>query len=253
MDLEDEGWVSVPYGGLLEVHNDGDEKYFLRKYVKSPTEFYKQHHFNASHMSQDYVEDEPVFEMQLDHKEEVKEIIKRPILIAEPKDTSYEPESNKDPIFKIFLEKEKQFFETKMGFLRESSQEPDFSRTEMGLFQYEEMNGNDVVNWSSSPKMIKEEVVVWKESNQRLNFWKLGLNGIGVFCSLGMAAATICIILCGNGKKQNQKLKFQIHPENKRIKQVVQTANEAISAVRGVPLVNAKITYGGHYEVPLAS
>lgn len=32
------------------------------------------------------------------------------------------------------------------------------------------------------------------------------------------------------------------------IKQVVQKANEAMSAVRGVPLVKAQITYGGHYE-----
>ncbi|KAJ0616686.1 hypothetical protein HanIR_Chr02g0093261 [Helianthus annuus] len=99
--------------------------------------------------------------------------------------------------------------------------------------------------------MIKKEVVIWKESNERLmNLWKWGLNGIGGFCSLGMTAATICIIMYVNGKrhKQQKKLKFQNYPDNKRINQVVQKANEAMSAMRGVPLVNAQITHGGHYE-----
>ncbi|KAI3823307.1 hypothetical protein L1987_04742 [Smallanthus sonchifolius] len=255
MDLEDEGWVSVPYDGFLEVHDDGDEKFFSRKYVKSTTKFYKQNYFNTSHKSQDYVEDESVFEKQFDHKEVVEEIIKLPILITEPKETSFEPEPepNQDPIFQVFFKKENQFVDMTMGSPRLSYQEYNLSCIETDTFQHEQTNGDHVVNCSSSSNMIEKEMAAWKESNQRLDFWKWGLNGIGVFCSLGMAAATICIIICGNGgrhKQQNQKLKFQIYPDNKRIKQVVQKANEAISAVRvrGVPLVNAQITYSGHYE-----
>ncbi|KAJ0806376.1 hypothetical protein HanPI659440_Chr02g0088781 [Helianthus annuus] len=263
MELEDEGWVSVPYDGLLEVHDDGDEKTFSRKYVKSPTKVYKQNYFDASHASQDYAEDEPVLEKQFCDKEEVKEIIKLPILITGRKDTSLEhvlepepetkpdPVSNQDQMFQVFSKKENEYIEMKMGSPRLSSQEFELSRTETGPFQYEEKKDDHVVNCSSSPKMIKKEVVIWKESNERLmNLWKWGLNGIGGFCSLGMTAATICIIMYVNGKrhKQQKKLKFQNYPDNKRINQVVQKANEAMSAVRGVPLVSAQITHGGHYE-----
>ncbi|KAJ0778272.1 hypothetical protein HanLR1_Chr02g0069861 [Helianthus annuus] len=222
MDLEDEGWVSVPYDGLLEVHDDGDEKIFSRKYVKSPTKVYKQNYFDASHASQDYAEDEPVLEKQFDDKEEVKEIIKLPILITGRKDTSLEhllepesepkpdPELNQDQIFQVFSKKENKYVEMKMG--SPNSQEFELSRTETGPFQYEEKKDN------CSPNMIKKEVVIWKESNERLmNLWKWGLNGIGGFCSLGMTAATICIIMYVNGKrhKQKKKLKFQNYPDNK--------------------------------------
>ncbi|XP_076960827.1 uncharacterized protein LOC143637278 [Bidens hawaiensis] len=239
MDVEDEGWVSVPCDGLLEVHGDGDDKIFSRKYTNSPT----------------------IFENQFDHKEDVKEIIKLPILIMEPKQNSYEPEpepesesesdQDQDPIFQVFFKKGNQLVETKMGSPRLSCQEYDFSRTETGSFQYEEKNDDHVIGCSSSPKMIKKEVVDWKENKERfMNVLKWGLDGIGGFCSLGMAAASICVILYVNGRrhKQQKKLKLQIHPDNKRIKQVVQKANEAMSAVRGVPLVNAQITHGGHYE-----
>ncbi|KAL8227184.1 hypothetical protein R6Q57_017016, partial [Mikania cordata] len=250
MNLEEEGWVSVPYDGILEVEDIGDE-IFSTKYVKCPTNFYEPNHFNTSQTSQNYVEDEPLVEKEFDHKEEIKEIIKNPNLITKLEETSFyhEPNPNKDPIFQVFLKKENQFVEMTMGFPVLSYQE--FGPcTEICSFQCEEKKDDHVVNCSSSSNMINKEVVAWKESNQRLNFWKLGVNGIGVFCSLGMAAATIYIITCGNGrhKQQNQKLKFQIHPHNKKIKQVVPNENEAMSAVKEIALVNAKITNGGHSE-----
>ncbi|KAK9079194.1 hypothetical protein SSX86_000864 [Deinandra increscens subsp. villosa] len=258
MDLEDEDWVDVPYDGLLD---DGDEKIFSRKYVKSPTNVYKPGYFNIPKTSQDYVEDEPIFEKQSDHDEEVKEIIKHPILIQEFKETSCpdlnantDPDldlgrkfnSNQDPIFHVFFKEENQFVEMITG-----SQESDLPCIETAPFQHDEKHGDHVVNSSSPSKMIKKEVVAWKRGNQGLNFWKRGLSGIGVVCCVGMTAATICIIICGNGRRhklQNQKLRFQIYPENKRVKQVMQKANEAMSAARGVPLVKAQITYGGRYE-----
>ncbi|KAI7735424.1 hypothetical protein M8C21_033025 [Ambrosia artemisiifolia] len=250
MDLDDEEWVNVPYDGLLEVHDDGDGKIFSRKYVTSPTKFYESNYFYTPNTYQDYVDDEPIFEKQLDHDEEVKEIIKRPILI-EDKETSCESERgldlNQDPIFHVFLNKENQFVEMKMDSRRLSSQEFNLSHVETEPFQHDDHE----VNCSTPSKKIKKEVVGWKKSNQRASLWKWGLSGIGVFCSVGMTAATICIIICGSGKRhklQNQKLRIQIYPENKRIKQVVQKANEAMSTMRGVPLVKAHITYGGHYE-----
>lgn len=217
MDLEDEGWVSVACDGILEVHDDGNEKIFSRKYVKSPLIFYEPNHFDTSNTSQDYFQDECESEKQFDHKEEVKEIIELPFFIMEPKETFFGPEPNQDPIFQVFFKKENQFVEMKMDSPTLSSQESNLSCTETGTFQHEEKNDDHAVNTSTS-RMIKKEVIAWKESNQRLDLFKWGLNGIGVFCSLGMAAATICIIICGNGrrhKQQNQKLKFQIYTDNK--------------------------------------
>jgi len=85
------------------------------------------------------------------------------------------------------------------------------------------------------------------------------LNGIGAVCSFGVAAATVCIIIFGNGqtrKQSHHKLQFKIYADdnnNKRIKHVVgqhaSRLNEVISAVRvGVPFTRAQITFGGHYD-----
>lgn len=267
MDLEDEGWVNIPHEGLLEVNGDGDEKNFSRKYVKSPAKLLKPYYFDTQQNSQDFMEDEPRFEKQflsiptqLDHEDEVKEIIKLQIPIKESKEITtesepepeLEPELDQDQIFQDFFKKEDQFVETKMGSPRLSSREPNMSHTEISQFQYEEKSGDHVITCSSPSKMIKQEVIAWEENNQRLNFWKWGLSGIGAFCSLGMAAATVCIVILGNGrrhKQQNRKLKIQIYSDNKRINNVVQQANEAMSAMRGVPnLVKAQITYGGYCE-----
>ncbi|PWA79193.1 hypothetical protein CTI12_AA207510 [Artemisia annua] len=247
MDIEDEGWVNIPYDGLLEVVDDDGAKIFSRKYVKTPASLYKSGYFSKPHEGQNLVQDEP------NHKEDVKEMIKLPILINKSRESSSEPDpdldhdQDQDPVFQVFFKKENKFVEMKMDSHRES----DLSHIETSQFQYEEKSvDHQVMNCSSPSKMIKKKTVTWDESNKKLNILKWGLSGIGAFCSIGMAAVTICIIICGNGRrhKQNQKLTIQVYPDNKRIKQVVQKANEAMSAVRGVPLVKAQITYGGHYE-----
>ncbi|CAH1447599.1 unnamed protein product [Lactuca virosa] len=256
MDLEDEGWVNIPYDELLEVNEDGDEKIFSRKYIKSPAKLFKPNYFDTPQNSQDFVKDEPSFDKQLrstqlDHGDDVKEIIKLQIPIKDSKEITSEFESDQDQIFQVSFKKENQFVEKKMGSPRLSSRESDMCKIETSPFQYEEKSDDRVINCSSPSKMIKQEVVAWDASNERLNFWKWGLSGIGAFCSLGMVAATVCIIMLGNGRKdkqQNRKLKIQIYSDNKRIKKVVQQANEAMSAMRGVPLVKAQITYGGYYE-----
>jgi len=247
MDIEDEGWVNIPYDGLLEVVDDDGAKIFSRKYVKSPANLYKSGYFSTSHEAQNLVEGEPI----LDHKEDVKEMIKLPIMINESSKSSSEPDPDldeQDPVFQVFFKKENKFVEMKMD--SQSPRESNLSHIETSPFQYEEKSVDQVMNCSSPSKMIKKKTVTWDESNKKLNILKWGFSGIGAFCSIGMAAVTICIIICGNGRrhKQNQKLTIQVYPDNKRIKQVVQKANEAMSAVRGVPLVKAQITYGGHYE-----
>ncbi|KAF5749173.1 hypothetical protein HS088_TW04G01136 [Tripterygium wilfordii] len=102
------------------------------------------------------------------------------------------------------------------------------------------------------------EDVNWEENgNGGLNIWKWSLNGIGAICSFGVVAATFCVIILGSHQRnkqqgQNQKISFQIYTtDDKRIKQVVHHAtkwNEAMSAVRGVPLNRAQITTGGYYD-----
>lgn len=254
MDLEDEGWVNIPYDGLLEVHDDGDEKIFSRKYVKSPVKLFKPNYFDTHPQKfRNFVQEEPRFGKQLvplptelDHRDhEVKEMIKLPILINnEPKEARHEPELDQDPIFQVFFKKENQFVEMKTGSLRLNSREHDLSCIETGPFQYEKKSIDD--DYCSSPsKMIKKEVVgLGSKSHERLNFWRWSLSGFGAFCCVGMAAATIGIIIFGNGRDQKQKLRIQFYSDNKGMKQ----ANEAMSAVGGVPLVKAQITYGGYYQ-----
>lgn len=264
MDLEDEGWVNVPYDGLLEVHDDGGKKFFSRKYVRSPRNPFRMDYFSSSRKSQEfddsYSENESRLQKQFiplqiqmdDHKvfdqreDEVKEITKLPILINN--ELKEAPEADLDPIFQVFFKKENEFVEMKMDSPRSGSCRIMLPYTETDVFQYEDESYDHEFNDSSPSKVVNDEVEkVTKEEN---NIWKRGFNGIGTFFSLGMAAATICIILFGNGQrhKQKQKFRIQIYSDDKRIKQVVHHANEAMSKMRGVPLTTAHITYGGYYE-----
>lgn len=268
MDIEDEGWVNIPYDGLLEVQDDGVKNFFPRKFVRSPKNYFKMDYFDSSQKSQEFVdsslEDDSISQNKLitfpihldDHQivdqneEEVKEITKLPILIN---DELKEPhEADLDPIFKVFFKKENEFVEMKMDSPRSSSRRINVPCIETDMFQYEDSSDDHIFNCSSPSKVVIDGVdkVTKEESNEGLNIWKWGLNGIGTICSLGMAAATICIIIFGNGHrlKQNHNIRIQLYSDDKRIKKVVQHANEAMSAVRGVPLTTAHITYGGHYD-----
>ncbi|CAI9271701.1 unnamed protein product [Lactuca saligna] len=262
MDLEDEGWVNIniPYDGLLEVHDD----VFPRKYVRSPKNPFRMDYFNSSRKSQEFVdssseEEESRLQKQLiplqiqmkDHQvvdyreEEVKEITKLPILINN--ELKEAPEADLDPIFQVFFKKENEFVEMKLDSPRSGSRRIILPYTETDMFQYENESDDHMFNGSSPSKVVLDEVD--KVTKEEGNIWKWGLNGIGAFFSLGMAAATICIILFGNGQRhKQQKFRIQIYSDDKRIKQVVHQANEAMSAVRGVPLTTAHITYGGYYE-----
>lgn len=114
----------------------------------------------------------------------------------------------------------------------------------------------------ASPRMrIEKEMGIMEcekevvDSSGGFNLWKWSLNGVGAICSFGVAAATICVLVFGSQQRtkiqQDQKIRFQIYTDDKRIKQVVQHAtklNEAISAMNGVPLSRARITCGGYYN-----
>ncbi|KAJ4873698.1 Uncharacterized protein Rs2_44586 [Raphanus sativus] len=94
---------------------------------------------------------------------------------------------------------------------------------------------------------------------EKANLWKIGLNGIGAICSFGVAAAaaTVCVLFLGHNdikvcKNKNHKLRFQIYSDdNKQMREAVNHAtkvNEAIFAMKGVPVVRAQISFGGYYD-----
>lgn len=238
MDLEDEGWVNIPYDGLLEVHDDGGKKFFSRKFVRSPKNLFKMDYFDSSKKSEEFVdsslEDDPRSPKKLipfpihiddhpvivDHHEEVKEITKLPILINE--ELNCAPESDQDQIFQVFFKKENEFVEMKLDSPRSGSRRISSPYIETDMFQFEDKSDDDddMFNVSSPSKVVIDDVdekVIKGEENERLNIWKWSLNGIGAFFSLGMAAATICIILFGNGQrhKQNQKIRIQLYSDDK--------------------------------------
>ncbi|CAA6659089.1 unnamed protein product [Spirodela intermedia] len=93
--------------------------------------------------------------------------------------------------------------------------------------------------------------------NFGFGIWKWKITGAGALCSIGVAAATIFIFILSGPQRQrqqqqqSQKIQFQVYPDEKSIKQVVQQAtrlNQAISVVRGVPVTRAHISFGGYYD-----
>lgn len=101
--------------------------------------------------------------------------------------------------------------------------------------------------------------VTSEHGGEKLNLWKIGLNGIGAVCSFGVAAAaaTVCVLFLGHNnikvcKNKNHKLRFQIYSDDhKRMNEAVNQAtkvNEAIFAMKGVPVVRAQISFGGYYD-----
>ncbi|GJN09937.1 hypothetical protein PR202_ga27992 [Eleusine coracana subsp. coracana] len=110
----------------------------------------------------------------------------------------------------------------------------------------------------------EEEVIKKDEGRARpecvvFSVGKLKVNGIGVLCSFGIAAATVCIFLIGGKvqhhhrqQQQQQKIQLQFYGDDKRIQQVVQQTsrlNQAMSSVMGGGAsTRANISFGGFYD-----
>lgn len=135
---------------------------------------------------------------------------------------------------------------------------------EIGDMKIESPKSSSSKEFITSPRMIiekddfgdKEDDSSWEEENNSgFNLWKWSLSGVGAICTFGVVAASICVLFFGSQQRKklqkDQKNRFQIYADDKRIKQVVQHAtklNEAISVVRGVPITRAHITVGGNYD-----
>lgn len=192
-------------------------------------------------------------------------------------------EADQDPVSQVSFKKKKEpeFVEMKMDSPRSNNNSRGIksqSQIDAGMIQFDGgYKGDSLMSEAleskiSSPKFkageeqtisndmdpeVKKEVITWEEENSGgISIWKWSLTGIGAICSFGVAAATVCIIILGGRQKNrqhqdNQKLQFHIYADDKSLKQVVHHAtklNEAISAVRGVPLARAHITFGGYYD-----
>ncbi|CAN6476649.1 unnamed protein product [Victoria cruziana] len=95
------------------------------------------------------------------------------------------------------------------------------------------------------------------DDGRGFGIWGWRVTRLGALCSLGVAAATICIIVLGrqsqmqHRQQQSQKFRFNSCADDSRIKQAARQAsrlNQAMSAIRGVPFTGAQITFGGYYN-----
>ncbi|XXG64163.1 hypothetical protein AAC387_Pa05g2190 [Persea americana] len=168
--------------------------------------------------------------------------------------------SDQDTISQVFFKKmkENEFVDMKMDSPWSGGRglKPQI---DLGAIQFEEKEeegckGVDLEDNSAKVVIEKERGNSYEEGG--LNIWKLGVTGIGALCSVGVAAAAVCIFIFGSHQRQklhhqNEKLRFQIYADDKSIKQVVHHAtrlNQALGSVRGVPLARAQITFGGYYD-----
>ncbi|KAL6986941.1 hypothetical protein U1Q18_012702 [Sarracenia purpurea var. burkii] len=297
MDLDE--WELLPDDGFLQIHDDGGNKIFSRKYGGDhhPKTVFKTNYFICPSPKSPSIADPPASDprprvvlpnqlgpVPIDHEydELVKQVTNK--VMADQKVTMEEETGvDQDTVSQqVFFKKmkENEFVDMKMDSPKSSGR-----GIVPGTFQFEERSSDhqaykgDAAMEAGKPgsksKIEKEKNGVSRkahqlldsetaeekeEKNSGMNIWRWSLTGIGAICSFGVAAATICIIILGSHNHQNkqqhqhnQKLRFQIYADDKRIKQVVHHAtklNEAISAVRGVsvPLTRAHITIGGYYD-----
>jgi len=251
MDIEE--WELLPDDGFLEIHDDGSgNKIYSRKYVNQPNKsiFQMNSYFDTPPRSSARYDLDPPRKgfvpnqlVPISIPKELDLVVQTPPPAGITTDDMAikSPVSNQDGVSQVFFKKENEFVDMKMDSPRSTASANNGLMMDFGLGK-----DGDVINW------VKEDE---NDIDGGFNLWKWSLNGVGAICSFGVAAATICIIVFANHQKNknqhNQKFRFQIYADDKRIKQVVQQAtklNDAISVARGVPLTRAHITVGGYYD-----
>ncbi|WCJ43628.1 hypothetical protein M5689_024357 [Euphorbia peplus] len=260
MDIED--WEILPHGGFLDYHEDDDDGEKPTRTSNPKSKFNMDYFVCPSSPPRMLLHPnrvvpvpfqlEPVSVHEDHHKEDAtKVVVPSMIILPEIKGlddiASQGKSDDQDPISQVFFKKmsENEFVDMKMDSPKSPTKD----------------QGEILDTKICSPRIMKlddddHEEVDWEEHEGGLNLWKWSLSGIGAICSFGVAAATVCVIIFGSQQRikhhdHNHKMRFQIYADDKRIKQVVHHAtklNEAITAVRGVPIARAHITYGGYYE-----
>lgn len=173
-----------------------------------------------------------------------------PMLVADHRDLA--------PIVLFKKFKDEKFVNTKIESPNKNAKDPVMPPVEpeqmMLNSEEEEKFYKDEKNSEKEIEYVEPEI---KDKQFGLRIWNWRLEGgVGALCSIGVAAATFCIFILGGRQLQkhqnrNQKIRFQIYTDEKRIKEVVQQAtrlNHAFTAVRGVPMNRADISFGGYYD-----
>ncbi|TMW92853.1 hypothetical protein EJD97_012480 [Solanum chilense] len=243
MDLEE--WEILPDDGFLQIHDDDGKMIFSRKYSSDnpKNEFNMNYFICPSPESSQFVDTTHQLVPLDPNSQETSNDQEKVIFPIEAMITKV-PLELKVPNFGEHHDQFSQVFFKKM-------KENEFDN--MKIDSPKSINKSQFEEKTEDFEVEKDEIIE-ENGNSGLNLLNKSLNGIGAICSFGVAAAaTICIIFIGNHQKhkQNQKIRFQIFTDDKRIKRVVQHAtrlNEAISAVRGVPVTRAQITVGGYYD-----
>ncbi|XP_052172670.1 uncharacterized protein LOC127788449 isoform X2 [Diospyros lotus] len=248
MDLEEE-WELLPDEGFLQVHDDGGKKIFSRKYGPAAdpksTVFDMDYFICPSSVPSPASADSdlvPVLPIQLEPRLD-RESLKQVDTIEVEKLLNCPNTAEQDTVSQVFFKKmkENEFVDMKMDSPKSGG---------MGIVpQLEDKTKTEKETLNLDPDTKEDEAVAAAASNM----WKWSLNGIGAICSFGVAAAaaTIWVVVFGGHQKSklphSQKLQFQIYTDDKVVHHAAKL-NEAISAVRGVPLSRAHITIGGYYD-----
>ncbi|KAL3632375.1 hypothetical protein CASFOL_025359 [Castilleja foliolosa] len=109
--------------------------------------------------------------------------------------------------------------------------------------QHDERDSDGIKAYSKPSKEIKSCEKSVEESDDGGNLksiWKWSLNGISTICSFGVAAASFCIIILGNNRK-NEMIKNQ---QSRKL-------DDAISALGSAIITRARVTVGGYYDTNL--
>ncbi|KAL0346332.1 UNVERIFIED_CONTAM: hypothetical protein Sradi_4464500 [Sesamum radiatum] len=290
MDLEE--WELLPDEGFLEINDDGGKKLLYTK--ASTTSDFQMNYFicpQKESLKNQFLPvpidlEKPQDEMVDQEKEAIKIIpvestdmmMMMMMMPAAASEKKMKPVLNsggplgadQDPaVSQVFFKKmkETEFVDMKV----ESPRGGASSRGIMpqiegaGVFQFEEKGDDDLCNKVDvGPEMVvnKMELGLGESDEDGINIWKWSLTGIGAICSFGVA---VCIIILSSHRKNkygDEKLRFQIYTDDKRMKQQViegggsynKKISEAMRAVRGVanPMSmttrRARITYGGYYD-----
>ncbi|KAI3880585.1 hypothetical protein MKW92_020074 [Papaver armeniacum] len=276
MDLDE--WEVLSDDGFFELHhhhvndnhrnkkvltiNSGFDDYFI---CPSPKKSVVIKDMNKNQLVPVAIQLEQTKEEKKKPEEEqiiVKEMIKVPIVeIKTPKLVLVG--EDQDTISQVFFKKmkENEFVDMKLDSPKSVSRgikaPPAIESGSIQFEDKEEIVENKKIDDQEAVKnyLDSEDQRNLEKSNNGgggLQIWKWRITGIGALCSLGITAATICILIIGSRKKQkhhqqNQKYRIQIYAEDKRIKQVVHHATK-LNHARGVPLTRAHITIGGYFD-----
>ncbi|KAE9619805.1 hypothetical protein Lal_00040187 [Lupinus albus] len=246
MDIDE--WEFLSDDTFLDFNEDGDKNYFSsspssRKIIEQP----KKPRLVHNHLVPLPILLEPKIPMEV--------TIVSPSVNTE-KNKAFEAvsvESDQETVSQVFFKlKENEFVDMKMDSPKSSSRVL-FESMENNITSPRKKIGKEMINMECDKE---EDSRSWEEENTSgFNILKWSLTGVGAICSFGVVAAAVCVMFFGtrqrNKLQQDQKIRFQIYADDKRIKQVLQHAtklNDAISVVRGVPMSTAHITIGGYYD-----